>query len=92
MTCPICNELMETNQRYPQMVCQTCLTLPITDQNGNRVEFHNIDFYGGFQSTHFIDNTPVFKTDHDCFIKGVACYAAEARFGGIVIQAKGQVR
>ncbi|MGD8759525.1 MAG: hypothetical protein PVJ07_04685 [Anaerolineales bacterium] len=24
---------------------------------------------------------------HDCFIDGVACYADEARFGGIVIQA-----
>ena len=75
-------------ERYPRMICHKCHACPVTDKDGNMVEFNNIDMYGGFQSTHYTeDGRAIVKSDHYCFIKGVACYADESRFGFIVIQA-----
>ena len=85
--CPICKDHLDyfTN-RYPNAICNKCSNCEISDGFGNIVSFANVDFSGGFVSLHKINNTIEKKEEHICWIKGIKCYANEARFGGIVIQ------
>jgi hypothetical protein len=86
--CLICNnEIMSVSPRYPRMVCAQCHVSIKKDESGYLVEFQNIDLFGGFQSIHDINGLKVTKNEHICYINNVRCYADEARFGGIVIQA-----
>ena len=85
--CPICNTNMRRLIRYPLSICDTCCSKEnMKDISGNLVDFANTSIGGGFVSLHTIDGTIIQKEDHICFVKGVKCYAEEARFGGIVIQ------
>lgn len=78
-------------ERYPLSVCGTCCSKEnIKDASGNPMWFTNTHIFGmGFASLHTIDGVVVQKEEHICFVKGVKCYAEEARFGGIVIQVVG---
>ena len=85
--CPICNDILECySERYPKIICIKCANSEITDDYGNIVSFSNVDFTGGFVSSHNINNTLVQKSEHICWINNVKCYANEHRYGGIVIQ------
>ena len=86
--CPICElEIKYKLERYPNLICSEChKSNDIKDSNGFPVSFENESIYGGFISLHTIDNKLVSNKDHYCFVKGIRCYADEARFGGIVIQ------
>ena len=86
--CPICNETLMRLERYPRSICATCASKEnLKDASGNPVDYINLHIGGGFASLHTMeDGTIVQKEDHICFVKGVKCYADEARFGGIVIQ------
>jgi len=89
MDCITCKNIITYKiERYPRMLCINCInSTNIKDLDGNNVYFENEDFSGGFISIHTIDNKQVIKKDHYCLINGIRCYADEARFGGIVIQA-----
>ncbi|RJG42392.1 hypothetical protein [Motilimonas pumila] len=81
--CPICQVETSYNPRYPRYVCGHCAELA-ADENGRLLQFFNTCVSGGFKAEY--TDTGEERNSHLCFIKGVACYANEARFGGIVIQ------
>ena len=86
--CGICDRQVWANPRYPWSVCYPCQfqSSPV-DENGNPMDFFNIDHTGGFFSMTMVNGKQVRGENHTCFIKGNKCWADEARFGGIVISA-----
>ena len=82
--CPICKAEVYFMPRYPKYVCAKCIDTGTFTKDGKEITFYNIDFSGGFMSK--VDGKK--GQEHECFIKGIKCYADEARFGGIVIQTK----
>lgn len=82
--CPLCGTPQRANPRYPRYVCPAC-TARAVDDRGRPVRAYNTHAMGyGVQvqvtaTGEALDTTTL-------FIDGVACRAAEARFGGIVIQ------
>lgn len=80
--CPICNNEVRANPRYPNYICHECTRDP-TDENGRLLDFYNESLSGGFIAQY--RDTKEVRDSHICFIKGIKCYANEARFGGIVI-------
>lgn len=81
--CPICEKVVENNQRHPNYICVDC-TAKVTDKNGRYLKFANVDMAGGYQAWYV--DTQVSYDSHICYIEGVKCYADEHRFGGIVIE------
>lgn len=79
--CPICDKNMIYSERYPKMICHTCIELTV-NKNGESIKFYNIDITGGFIS---IVND-VKGEEHECYINNRKCRADEARFGGIVVE------
>lgn len=83
--CPICNSDTFQMQRYPNYVCNGCITRYGTRTHDNKkIEFGNVNVFGGFQSK--IEGENEYGDVHVCYINEIKCYANEARFGGIVIQ------
>jgi hypothetical protein len=86
--CPICKNVLNFYmERYPRKICGDCEKLNITDLDGNHVYYENEDLYGGFISIHIINGKKYVRKDNYCVINNIMCFADEARFGGIVIQA-----
>lgn len=83
--CPVCTTKLEANERYPRYVCPPCAE-KTCDAQGRKVSFRNLSFEGGCEG--YYPDTDEKYLNQDCFIEGHACYADEARFGGIVIQLK----
>ena len=81
--CPICGNAQRPFPRYPRYLCQACAAEAV-DEAGRRLEFCNESIGGGFQA--MIAATGEIRDSHVCFIRGVRCWADEARLGGIVIQ------
>lgn len=79
--CPICERWVTTSERYPRYVCHWC-TLSTTDVNGKTLSVSNADILG---CGVMVDGVEV-ESGHPVFVKGVACKASEAYFGGIVIE------
>lgn len=79
--CPICKNKRLTTQRYPNKICYDCTKLCVTKDNKS-IQFFNIDHSGGFVS--IVDNK-YHGNIHDCYVKGIKCYADEVRFGGVVV-------
>jgi hypothetical protein len=53
------------------------------------VTFGNEGWYGGFVSRHFLPDSSelaLIAKDRHCTVRGIKCFAQEARFGGIVVQ------
>ncbi|MFT5681297.1 MAG: hypothetical protein ACI8RZ_002203 [Myxococcota bacterium] len=83
-TCPICGTgSLPSNPRYRRYVCRVC-TGRAADRTGRILHFYNTSIGGGFTSV-YADNGDTCG-EHICYIDGRECWAAEARFGGIVIQ------
>lgn len=82
--CPICKKSVRPNDRYQRYLCSACARLAST-ADGRRLGFSNTDISGGFVAT--LAGTGIEYPSHVCFINGVPCWADEARFGGIVIEA-----
>lgn len=79
--CPICERWVSSSQRYPRYVCHWC-TLSATDINGKTISVYNAHILGyGVK----VDGVEV-ESGHPVWVKGVACTASEAYFGGIVIE------
>ena len=81
--CPICKISLQPVPRYPRYVCERCAA-KAASIDGRLLEFFNLSFSGGYGAQYADDKAPY--ESHACFIDDVACYADEARFGGIVIQ------
>lgn len=73
---------LEARERHPERLCGVC-ELEATDADGRSVAFGNVDMFGGFVSRY--RDTGESYGRHECFVRGRACVANEARFGGIVI-------
>ena len=86
ISCPICDTTTKTLPRYPRRVCGTCAA-KASDESGRALEFFNTSFGGGFIAYYADSNQTETHPGHLCFIDGIRCYADEARFGGIVIEA-----
>lgn len=82
--CPVCLAEVEPYARYPRYLCESCARYPLS-VDGRPVEFGNINISGGFEGWY--SDTGERYESHECFVNGTACYADEARFGGIVIKA-----
>jgi len=81
--CPICNAEVQPSLRYPDYLCENCVT-NAQSKDGKLVEFHNTNIAGGCVGQYTESKT---KYDSDIvYVNGVKCKAKEARFGGIVIQ------
>jgi hypothetical protein len=84
-TCPICAATgLDRSERYPRYVCPKCAARA-SAADGRRLCFGNLGFGGGFVAS-YADTGERHVDGGHCFIDGVACRAAEARFGGIVIE------
>lgn len=81
--CPICNEEIEFQSRYPNRICENCINC-LTDLNGKSVEFHNTDIWGGIQGIY--SATGHIYSETICYFNGIECKAEEGRFGGIIFQ------
>jgi hypothetical protein len=81
--CPICKIPVQPSSRYPQALCGLCLR-EAADEAGRLLHFHNVDMTGGFRATY--SDTGEARDGHVCYVRGVRCWADEARFGGIVIE------
>jgi hypothetical protein len=79
--CAICGAPVPLSPRTPQRVCVVC-ALEAVDAEGRTLRFSNDDLTGGFVA---IDSNGTHSTNHECFVRGVRCWADEAHFGGIVL-------
>jgi hypothetical protein len=82
--CPICGTRQRAVPRYPRYVCAAC-TARATDEQGRPVQAFNTHVMGHGVQVVVTATGEVLDTT-TLFIDGIACTAAEARFGGIVIQ------
>ena len=82
-SCPLCGTPLAEYERYPWYVCPKCAS-KVTDINGRRLVFYNLDFSGDFSAKY--NDTGEIYNSHTCYIECIECYADEARFGGIVVQ------
>jgi hypothetical protein len=74
---------MEARARHPERVCEVC-QLEATDADGRSVTF-GLD--GRFCFRSWYPDTGENYGRRDCFVRGRACVASEAHFGGIVVEA-----
>lgn len=82
--CPICHTSVAASPRYPRYVCGPCVDRAV-DEQGRPVAAYNSDLLGhGVQLMLREGNEKIPGTT--LMIDGVRCTAAEARFGGIVVQ------
>jgi len=81
--CPICNQELNFNARYPNRICSTCAD-KATDMQGKKLAFGNVSRSGGFEAS-YADTGETYNS-HICYVNGIECYADEARFGGIIIE------
>lgn len=82
--CPICSVVVGPHARYPRYVCGACAA-DARSRDGRPLVFFNADVSGGYRAEYADTREPY--GSHECYVRGVRCWADEARFGGIVIQA-----
>lgn len=81
--CPICRAHVEESPRYPRYICDSCAER-VTDAEGRRLKLFQTGPFGGYAAA-YADNSETYDSN-EVYVNGVACWAEEARFGGIVIQ------
>ena len=81
--CAICAAPVHAEARYPLKVCRGCASRA-TDDAGRALAFRNESLSGGFVATYADDGTP-YPGEHACRIDGIACFAKEHYWGGIVV-------
>ena len=83
--CPICHVEVQKSPRYPAYVCGSCYSRA-SDKGGRLLSFSNLDMFGnGFKALYKDTGEPY--NNCVCYIDGKKCWAGEAYFGGIVIEA-----
>jgi hypothetical protein len=70
--------------RYPETLCPPCV-IEAVDDEGRPLSFSNATMgrYVGFRAVRV--DTGEESDEHRCTVRGVACWADEAYFGGIVV-------
>jgi len=81
--CPICGVSVVPMARYPHYVCATCAAKAVAP-DGQSLRFFNLSLSSGFGAEYADTGEPY--DNSICFIDGLKCFAAEARFGGSVIR------
>jgi hypothetical protein len=81
--CPICGVGQPVSSRYPAYLCDPCSS-QASDEAGRLLSFGNTGIGGGLIATYA--DTGEERVSHVCYVRGISCWADEARFGGIVIQ------
>ena len=89
--CPICENEVLPMGRYPNYLCESCAE-EATDKHGQPVYFTNVDISGGLigfvrdpHTEEFVESKELTATP-EILVRGIECYAPEAKFGGIVIR------
>ena len=89
--CPICNVNVENySERYTDLniICKQCnITYKKVDENGDKIDFTNINIFGGLQSIVMKKDgsTIINKFTDGCFyMNNIKCKATEYRFGGVI--------
>ena len=82
--CPICRSEMRENKRYPRCLCGGCAA-KVEDEAGRRLEITNANAGDGIRISYAVTGEE--RVSRECFVQGVRCWAQEAHFGGVVIQA-----
>ncbi|RZJ75091.1 MAG: hypothetical protein EOO45_06705 [Flavobacterium sp.] len=86
--CFNCRNSVQYNPRYPKYICGQCQSL-LTDVTGRSVEYFNTGWSGTGCQGYFAGTNQKEEYNSDtCYIADKLFTAEEARFGGIVIQAK----
>lgn len=70
------------SERHPELLCPACKNEAV-DENGAALRFGNQAMSGGFTAT--VSASGAARDSHACWVRGIACWADEAYFGGIVI-------
>lgn len=83
--CPICRSTVAESPRYPRYICNTCAAR-VTDAEGRILTLFQASPDGEYAAA-YADNSETYDSN-EVYVNGVACWAEEARFGGIVIQAR----
>jgi hypothetical protein len=86
--CPICGTAVTKWERYPNLLCSSCVALA-RDEQGRPMRFSN-DSDLGFAAEAEEDGSwrPVEDATYEatCWVEGRRCVAGEHRFGGIAVQ------
>jgi len=82
--CPICRSEKRENKRYPRYLCGGCAA-NVEDEAGRRLEITNANSGDGIRISYAATGEE--RMSRECFVQGVRCWAQEAHFGGVVIQA-----
>lgn len=82
--CPICDCEVAPDPRYPRYVCRACVQRAASAE-GALLEFTQSSPEGAY-AAHYAKSGEAYSS-HECWIDGIKCWADEARFGGIVVQA-----
>jgi hypothetical protein len=75
--------------RYPRAVCPDCHDRT-TDSTGRRIAGYNTSISGGFEA-RYVDTDevcPEVTRSERCWVDGRECSIGEARFGGVVVEAR----
>lgn len=91
--CSLCYQEVFFQARYPKYICHECKSKNKYDNQGNLLEFSNLDITGGFRITYMDRSGNTIREDEtqdycECIIDQKLFFAREAKFGGIVIQKK----
>ncbi|TSJ77729.1 hypothetical protein [Rariglobus hedericola] len=82
--CPVCGSEKRENKRYPLYVCATC-SANIEDESGRQLAITNTHEGDGIVITYA--DTGEERKSRECIVQGIRCFARQAHFGGVVIQA-----
>jgi hypothetical protein len=82
--CPLCGAPVAKSERYPDAVCAACVE-QACDAAGRRLVFGNLTPHGTGFAAKCMETGETSESPW-CWIRGVACRAAEAYFGGVVVR------
>lgn len=83
--CPICHLVVTENPRYRNYLCRTCAK-KVCDIEARPLRLFQTGPEGRYAASYADTGAPY--DSHEVYVDGIACWAEEARFGGIVVQAR----
>jgi hypothetical protein len=87
--CPLCGRPAQHMDRYPRSLCAQCHGRTV-DSTGRPIQGVNTSMSGGFEAQYVVPDgvcDEVTSTGR-CWVDGHECSIGEARFGGVVVQAR----
>ena len=82
--CPICHCILREHPRYKRYLCPECAS-EAESEDGRPLCFANFTESGGYKAWYADTEEPY--ESNLCFVRGVRCWAEDAKFGGIAISA-----